>query len=189
MVKPQATLSLWPSATPGSPGSPLPMTFQPGAFRWTRYRSDGRAMARCGSLASSGWPDAEELEFDGQAVAEVVDAGVDAAREGGGDPAGVGRVDGPLRAQVAAVLQQPGEAVGLQTSLPDHLGRLADAHAAPQVDLEEAVLGGDKALGEKQVFGILCVDGGDAPAVAQHLHRLLQARVLELALELAQDCA
>ena len=59
MVKPQAIVSLWPMATPGSAGSPLPITFQPGAFRWTRYRSDGSAIARCGSLASSGLPDAE----------------------------------------------------------------------------------------------------------------------------------
>src|SRR5205823_497520 len=62
----------------------------------------------------------------------------------------------------------------------NHLGHLADARAAPQVDLEEAVLGGDEALGKEQVVGILRVDVGDAPAVAQDLDRLLQAGDLDL---------
>ena len=54
IVNPQAPRSLWPTDTPGSAGSPAPITFQPGATRWTQYRSEGNWMARCGSLASSG---------------------------------------------------------------------------------------------------------------------------------------
>ena len=41
MVNPQAPCSLWPIETPGSAGSPAPITFQPGATRWTQYRSEG----------------------------------------------------------------------------------------------------------------------------------------------------
>ena len=48
-------------------------------------------------------------------------------------------------------------------------------------------LGGDEALSEEQVVGILGIDVGDAPAVAQHLDRLLQAKNLDLPLQLGQD--
>jgi hypothetical protein len=115
----------------------------------------------------------------------MVDVGVDATREGGRDLAGVGRVAGPLRVRVTAVLQQPGEAIGFQAFLADHLGRLADPHAAPQVDLKEAVLGSDEALGEEQVIGIPRVCVGDAPEVAQHFDWLLQAGNLDLSLQLS----
>ena len=90
---------------------------------------------------------------------------------------------------IAAILQQPGEAIGVQAGLADDLGRLADAAAAPQVDLEQPVLGGDEALGEEEVVGILGVDVGHAPAVAQHLDRLLQAGHLDLPLQLGEDGA
>src|SRR5262249_18789871 len=48
-----------------------------------------------------------------------------------------------------------------------HFGQLAGADATPEVDLEQAVLRGDPALGEEQVFEGLRVDMWDAPTVAQ----------------------
>src|SRR5262245_3443192 len=40
-VMPHAMRVLWPNATPGRHGAVAPITFQPGAFKWTRYRADG----------------------------------------------------------------------------------------------------------------------------------------------------
>src|SRR5260221_4274314 len=57
IVNPQPIRSLCPAATPGNPGSPAPMTFQPGAIKCTTYRRDGSASTRCGSFGSSGLPD------------------------------------------------------------------------------------------------------------------------------------
>ena len=66
MVKPHPTRSLCPIATPGSAGSPDPITFHPGPLRWTKYRNDGRITGRCGSLASSGAPVALSFELTTQ---------------------------------------------------------------------------------------------------------------------------
>src|SRR5437016_11069370 len=56
IVKPKPMRSLCPAATPGTPGSPAPITFQPGPTRCVRYRNDGLPRYRCGSFASSGLP-------------------------------------------------------------------------------------------------------------------------------------
>ena len=40
-----------PDRDPGHAGSPAPIMSQPGATRWTQYRSEGSWRARCGSFA------------------------------------------------------------------------------------------------------------------------------------------
>src|SRR5262245_65667256 len=49
---------LRPSATAGAPGSVAPMTSKSGADRCARYQVEGTRVPRCGSLASSGFPEA-----------------------------------------------------------------------------------------------------------------------------------
>ncbi len=58
LVSPQAMNLLRPMATAGAPGSVAPMTSKSPADRCARYQSDGTCAPRCGSLASSGLPDA-----------------------------------------------------------------------------------------------------------------------------------
>src|SRR5438034_6774642 len=53
---PQATWSLWPMHTPGTPGIVAPAALMPGAVRWHSYQMEGSAYSRCGSLARSGLP-------------------------------------------------------------------------------------------------------------------------------------
>ena len=55
-VRPHATSPLCPRITPGRPGSVAPTTFQPGAFRCTRYRHAGSVTWRCGSSTINGLP-------------------------------------------------------------------------------------------------------------------------------------
>src|SRR4028119_1226471 len=49
MVKPKPTRSLWPAATPGSAGSPAPITFHPRPTRPTPPRRRGSWHGRAGS--------------------------------------------------------------------------------------------------------------------------------------------
>src|SRR6185503_9159938 len=56
MVRPHATRSLCPTATPTKGGSLAPITFHPGATRCEMYLSDGFVTVRCGSLATTGLP-------------------------------------------------------------------------------------------------------------------------------------
>src|SRR5215472_12865845 len=52
--------------TPGSEGSPTPITFQFSATRCTQYLSDGTSCTRCGSFANSGKPLAVSLPLTTQ---------------------------------------------------------------------------------------------------------------------------
>src|SRR3954463_2235448 len=58
LVSPHAMYLLRPIATAGAPGSVAPITSKSPADRCARYHSDGICAPRCGSLASSGLPDA-----------------------------------------------------------------------------------------------------------------------------------
>src|SRR5918911_1267599 len=58
LVKPHAIDALWPMTMPGSPGVVTPATRTPGALRCIMYQIEGADAGRCGSLASSGLPDA-----------------------------------------------------------------------------------------------------------------------------------
>ena len=68
-VRPHATCPLCPRITPGRPGSVAPTTFQPGAFRCTRYRHAGSVTWRCGSSTISGLPLAVNAPLDRPVVA------------------------------------------------------------------------------------------------------------------------
>src|SRR6185312_5238082 len=57
-VSPHAMYLFRPMTTAGAPGSVAPMTSKSPADRCARYQSDGICASRCGSLASSGLPDA-----------------------------------------------------------------------------------------------------------------------------------
>src|SRR5262245_3277812 len=92
-------------------------------------------------------PVAEQLELDREPVADVVDVGVDASGKPCGDLFGIGAVAGPLLFHVAAEPHLSGEQVSRYGPLAQHLGQLALAGAAPPVDLEQSILGGDEALG------------------------------------------
>ena len=58
LVSPQAMKRLRPIAMAGAPGSVAPMTSKSPAERCARYQSEGIWAPRCGSLASSGLPEA-----------------------------------------------------------------------------------------------------------------------------------
>ena len=75
----------------------------------------------------------------------------------------------------------PGQRAGTH-----ELGERARRAAAPHVHLEEPLLGGDVALGDREVGDAVGVDLGDTGTVAQHRHRPGQARHLELAAGLRQ---
>ena len=53
--------------------------------------------------------------------------------------------------------------------------------------MEEAILGGDETLGEKEVVLILGVDVRDSPAIAEDFHRFEQAGDRDAAIELGKD--
>src|SRR3954467_476535 len=58
LVSPHAMYLLRPITTAGAPGSVAPITSKSPAERCARYHSDGICASRCGSLASSGLPEA-----------------------------------------------------------------------------------------------------------------------------------
>ena len=71
----------------------------------------------------------------------------------------------------------------LQGGRTQDLGQAALARSLPQFHLKKTVLSGHVSLSEKQVMLVLGVDMGNAPAVAQHVYRLFEARHLERALD------
>src|SRR5690606_6993459 len=56
VVRPQATLVLWPSTRNGTPGAVAPTRVRPGASMRARYQTPGASSDRCGSLARIGAP-------------------------------------------------------------------------------------------------------------------------------------
>src|ERR1043166_735145 len=58
LVSPQAMYLLRPITIAGAPGSVAPITSKSPADRCARYHSDGICASRCGSFASSGFPEA-----------------------------------------------------------------------------------------------------------------------------------
>jgi hypothetical protein len=116
----------------------------------------------------------------------VVDAGIDAAGEGRRDSLGVGRIARPFGVHVAAIANQPGEAVGFQGVRPIEFGVFASREPTPQVELEQSILSGDKALGKKQIVRVIGVDVRYAPAIAQDFHRRLEPGQTDVAFELRE---
>src|SRR5580693_3044517 len=60
--------ALWPSRTPGTPGSDAPATWYPGADSATSYQIDGSVCGRCGSPPSSAPPPSTLGPFTAQAL-------------------------------------------------------------------------------------------------------------------------
>ena len=134
-------------------------------------------------------PVAEDLELDREAITELLDAGVDAAREGGRDALRVRRVAGPLGIHVAPVPEQPGEVIPDERLAPEDFSRLATGDPAPQIDLEESILRRHEALRKEEVVLASGVDVRDAPAVAEHLDGLAQTGHRDLPFQLSQHAA
>ena len=65
---PQAMRWLWPTITPGTPGSATPETSRPGAWRCVMYQMPGSEYSRCMSFESSGLPEAVWLPAMAQAL-------------------------------------------------------------------------------------------------------------------------
>ena len=102
------------------------------------------------------------------------DVCVDAIGVGRQNPLAVGVIAGPLCVvERTPVLQQTRQAVAFDGRRPEHFGQPSFELAPPPFHFPEAVLRHDVALGEKQVAGVLRIDVGDAPLVANDVHRLL----------------
>src|SRR5437773_343812 len=113
MVNPKPICSLWPSAMPGSAGSPAPIAFQPGATRWTVLLSAlhfARQIAchqQAGDAAQTIFrrPQARvvsgEAKFERPRAAERPDVGIDAVSERGDDLARALSVAGPFGIPIA----------------------------------------------------------------------------------------
>ena len=123
-------------------------------------------------------PVAERLELDRQRrgpALDLVDVGVDARGEGGGDLLGVVAVGGVLAREVAAVEEQPRGAVLLDVVAAERGRQPPEPAAAPQVDLPEPVARGVEALEQERVGLGRAVDVRDPPAVDEDLAGRRQA--------------
>ena len=117
-------------------------------------------------------PVAERLELDRQrcgALLDLLDVGVDAVRERGGDLLRVVAVGGVLAGEVAAVEEQPRRAVLLDVGAAERRRQPAEPAAAPEVDLPQPVARGVEALQAERVRLARGVDVRDAPAVHDDL--------------------
>src|SRR5205807_9827888 len=94
-----------------------------------------------------------------------------AVGEGGGDVLGVRRVALPFLIPIASIPDQPCHAVAGNGRGAEDLGELAGANAAPQIDLEQPILGGDKSLRKEEIFGAGGVNVRHSPTVTQNLDR------------------
>ncbi|SPF35622.1 hypothetical protein SBA4_1720003 [Candidatus Sulfopaludibacter sp. SbA4] len=118
---------------------------------------------------------AGDCELGGKLARERANVRVDAVGEGGDDEAGVGAVGGPLGVPIAVKGDGAGQLVALDGGGAEDFSEFAGADAPPQIDLEQAVLGGDVALGEEEIVDRGGVDVGYSPAVAEDLDLLLQS--------------
>ena len=133
------------------------------------------------------WGDARELELHGQVVAVPLDVRVHTVGKRGEDLARLGVVDRELAVVPGAlILNQPEEAIVLDSLRADDLGQAPAVVAPPQLHLPQTVLRLHVALREEQVVGVLGVDVGDAPAIADDVDRVAKPRNHELAVDLAQ---
>ena len=80
-----------------------------------------------------------------------------------------------LGVEIAAKRVEARADVAVEFAWPEDLGDRAGGAAAPHLELEEPVLGGQVALRHEQVVFVLRVDVVEAPAVADHFHGVLQA--------------
>ena len=72
MVKPKATRSLWPTATPGRAGSPAPITFQPGRDQVDQVAQAGQGERPVRVVGEQGLAGGGERAVDHPVVAAVL---------------------------------------------------------------------------------------------------------------------
>lgn len=109
----------------------------------------------------------QKAKFDGQVIALRTNRCVDTAGVGLELVDLVGRQC--MEGAIGGVTNTEGalEAVVLEVGRAEDFGELAGRVAADAVHLEEAVFGGDEALGEEEVVERCSADGGDAAGVAE----------------------
>ena len=125
-------------------------------------------------LPNSGF-EVQKFELNRQVVSILFDVSVDTGGEGLGNLPRVRRVARPFSLHVAAIANQPGDAVSGSVLWAKDLCQFPGTGTPPDLDLVEAVLRCNVSLGEEKVVDGLGVDVGYAPAVAQDLDLLLQA--------------
>jgi hypothetical protein len=118
------------------------------------------------------------------------------SRDGGVDSAGVdleivkllfgNSRDGPVGG--GTQLESSLDAVMLEEGRPEDLGQLTGGVPAEGVHLEEAILGGDEALGEDEVVERGGSDVGDAVGIALDSDRRGYAGYSEFAIHLRERC-
>ena len=122
-------------------------------------------------------PQHAELGGDERRIARrFVHVRVYAVNKGADDCGAARMVARQFGGHATAVLEQARALVALQLATADDLGHRARGLASPHLELEGAIARRGVALGEKEIVLVLRVDVGDAPPVAQHLHRLGKAR-------------
>ena len=117
---------------------------------------------------------AEKHELNWQAFPGLLDEGV--------DPFGVGANLGPrvLRQVIQVGLTKPVEAkgadqtVGIQRDVAKQLGQAASPDAPVDLHLPQAVLGMDVTLGAESIAGVVGVDVGNSPLIAEDLNAAFQ---------------
>jgi len=123
--------------------------------------------------------EAGQLKFQRQARTrgrfEPRDVGIDAVGERLEDLLGVGCVAQEFCLHVAAIAQSARIQVAGERLRTQHLREPALPRPLPQLHLKQPVLCHDEALREKQIVLIGGIDVRDAPAVAPHAHRMVQA--------------
>ena len=180
MLRLQVRGALWPQASQQGCAQQfaLPVAAQaPG-----EDAGAGQAIERRPRLGA----EAQQGELGRRPRAEAGDDGVDAIRvalQRGQRPR---RQRGQLTGGAALQAHRAAEAICFQALAAEQFGQAPLGHAPAQLHLPQAVLGMNHALGKPQIGLAAGVDVRDAPAIAQHFHRGLQAGQAQAALVLRQ---
>ena len=113
------------------------MTFQPGAWRWTRYLSAGVTSGRCGSLASRGAPVTERAPANAQAF-EPANGAANPEKNGGVPTRRSASLNtSPIRCAAASAGRPRGKSPGIRIAVrwtpmtPASCARTASSAASP----------------------------------------------------------
>ncbi len=149
-----------------------------------RMRDLAREVARHGEAGDAaeavlGLPCARRIAGDcklgRQLAVKGADVGIDAIGKRANDRLGIRAVCRPLGVPIATEVDRARQLIARHCGGPEDLRELTGAGAPPEIDLEEAVRGGDVALREKEVVRGRRIDVRNAPPVAQDFDWLLQA--------------
>ena len=132
--------------------------------------------------------EARQDEFDGQFASgqESIEAGIDTRGIGAQDVAQAGISRCPLVLRGTVQPYSTLEAVYIQRVFAKDFGQSAGGQPAGQLHLPQAVLGVTEALAEVGVEWVAGADVGNAPPIADDLHRGGQALEADLAVQLGQ---